>query len=197
MSRRHASYQCFFQYWHLSRKQNYIDALNSKSKHLYKTICWLLVINISEFSDFICCFFLKTGALKPLKHKLKPDKSKKKKKKAVFSAPAQTSNRPTWLRPSVWVPPLGTVVPGTHASRGPEGHDRSTHTQNNINDPNTQTKKKKLFLVVLVPVWWTNVFYSRSSDLLTSFWSVFCTWDVRFSLSRILSLTSRTRDAML
>lgn len=143
MSRRHASYQCFFQYWHLSRKQNYIDALNSKSKHLYKTICWLLVINILEFSDFTCCFFLKTGALKPLKHKLKPDKSKKTKKKAVFSAPAQTSNRPTWLRPSVWVPPLGTVVPGTHASRGPEGHDRSTHTHNNINDPNTQTKKKK------------------------------------------------------
>lgn len=48
---------------------------------------------------FFSFFSLKTGALKPLKHKLKPDKSKKK--KAVFSAPAQTSNRPTWLRPSV------------------------------------------------------------------------------------------------
>lgn len=192
MSRRHASYPILTS--QSNTKLHWCFKL--RSKHLYKTICWLLVINISEFSDFTCWSFLQTGALKPLEHKLKPDKRKKKKKNGIFST---CSN----FQPSDMVETICVSSSSWHCSTrytcftGPWGtRQEHTHTKQHQWSEHTN-KKKKLFLVVLVPVWWTNIFYSRSSDLLPSFWSVFCTWDVRFSLSRILSLTSRTRDAML
>lgn len=129
----------------------------------------------------------------------------------MFSAPAQTSIRPTWLRPSVWVPPLGTVVLGTHASRGPEGRtQKHTQTQSThctrewyrINIKNPLELQKKLFSVYLYykKVWfeiYLSVLFSGVRPVLVFLVSVSCTCDVRFSLSRILSFTSLTSDAML